>query len=103
MDVTNAGTAYKTECTPKALEEFLNACKKIDYESTQIILGHPSDLLKMDMDKFSAYHYFISNHDLKQGELLLVKDSDLKEMLYAFVKNNPDRVFRGKQGLNENQ
>lgn len=103
MDVTNAGIPHKVDCTPQALEELLNVCKKIDYESTQIILGHPSDLLKMDMDKFSAYHYFISNHNLKQGELLLVKDSDLKEMLYEFVKNNPDRVFRGKQGLNEQQ
>ena len=101
MDATNSGTACKVDCTPEALEELLNVCKKIDYESTQIILGHPSDLLKMDMDKFSTYHYFISNHNLKQGELLLVKDSELKEMLYAFVKDNPDRVFRGKQGLNE--
>ena len=103
MNVTNEGTAHKVDCTPKALEELLNVCKKIDYESTQIILGNPSDLLKMDMDNFSAYHYFISNHDLEQGKLLLVKDSDLKEMLYEFVKNNPDRVFRGKQGLNETQ
>lgn len=103
LDVINEVIVHKADCTPKALDELLNACKKIDYESTQIILGNPSDLLKMDMDKFSSYHYFISNHYLKQGELLLVKDSDFKEMLYAFVKNNPDRVFRGKQGLNESQ
>lgn len=103
LDLTNVIIGDKEDYTPQALDELLNACKKIDYESTQIILGNPSDLLKIDMDKFSSYHYFISNYYLKQGELLLVKDSDLKEMLYAFVKNNPDRVFRGKQGLNESQ
>lgn len=81
------------------LETMLNSCKKIDYDSTQIILGHPSDLLKMDMNEIPERCYFISNHYLKQGELLLVKDNDLKKMLYSFAKDNPNRVFRGKQGL----
>lgn len=81
------------------LEEILNSCKKIDYGSTQIILGHPSDLFKMDMNEIPECCYFIGNHYLKQGELLLVKDNDLKKMLYVFAKDNPDRVFRGKQGL----
>ena len=106
MDVTKAGTAHKVDCEPEVLEkveELLKVCKRIDYDSTQIIFGHPSDLFKMDMSEFSAYCYFISNHNLKQGELLFVKDSELKEMLYEFVKNNPDRVFRGKQWLNESQ
>lgn len=103
MDVTKSTLEYKEGNTLNALDKLLSACRKIDFDSTTIIFGHPSDLLKMDMSKFSAYWYFISNHNLKQGELLLVKDNELKEELYKFVKDNPDRVFRGKQGLNETQ
>lgn len=99
MDVTKSRLEYKEGNTLNALDELLSICKKFDFDSTTIILGHPSDLLKMDMSKFSAYWYFISNHNLKQGELLLVKDNELKEGLYKFAKENPDRVFRGKQGL----
>ena len=96
MNVTMPGTTKQEEFTPEALEELLNVCKKIDYESTQIVLGHPSDLFKLDMSKFSSYCYFISHHEVEPGTFLLVKDSDLKELLYEFVKNNPDRVFRGR-------
>ena len=101
MDVTRAGMPYKVDCSPKALDELVKIVEKIDYDSTQIILGHPSDLLEMDMSKFSSYWYFISHHNLKQRELLIVKDGSLKETLYKFVKNNPDRVFRGEKDFKE--
>ena len=76
----------------------LKCCaKNIDYDRTQIFLGNPTDLLKMDMNKFASYFYFIPISHLRQGELLLVQDRSLKEELYKFIKESPDKVFRGRK------
>ena len=89
----------KIDCSEQVFDNLLNAVKKIDYDTTQIFLGNPTDLLKMDMDKFSVYCCFISVSHIKRGKLLLVKDGKVKEELCKFAKNNPDRVFRGRGGI----
>lgn len=102
MDITKIKNINQEEIATKNIwEEFSNIINKIEFDSTQILFGHPSDLFKLDMNKFSSFCYFISNHYIEQGTFLLVKDIDFKKALYDFIKANPDRVFRGKSDLNE--
>ena len=79
------------------LNNLIRAVEKFDLHTTEIFLSHPLDLLEMDMEQFPINCYFISILSVKRGELLCIKDNELKEELYNFVKNNPDRVFRGKR------
>lgn len=97
LNVTNAGIANSQDFTPDVIEGLLKEVKKINYNGKHIILGNQSVLQKLDMNELPDYCYFISIYDMKPDELLLVTDSDLKEMLYPFIENNPDKVLRGKQ------
>lgn len=97
LNVTNAGIANSQDFTLDVIEGLLKEVKKINYIGKHIILGNHSVLQKLDMDELPDYCYFISIYDMKPDELLLVTDSELKEMLYPFIENNPDKVLRGKQ------
>ena len=101
VDVTRAGAPCKTDFSLDAMEELLKAVKKFDLDTVNVFLGNPLDLLKMDMGKLPSNCYFISHPDCKKGELLMIKDNSLKEMLYTFAKNNPDRCFRGEKKENK--
>ena len=79
------------------LNKLVEEVETLAFDCINIFLGHPLDLLKLNMTEFSCFWYFISNSDMKQGELLLVKDEEIKTELYKFAKNNPDRVFRGEK------
>lgn len=85
----------------KKLDELLDTVKQIDLCTTNILFGHPEDLFKMDMKQIPSNCCFISNLDVKRGELLLIKDEELKKSLYEFAYNNPDRVFRGENDFKE--
>ena len=99
--MTQTSTSIKDikmpERTEKIFDELIKAVKKFDLHTTQIFMGHPSDLFKIDMKQIPLDCYFISSLGAKPGELLMVKDGELKEELYRFVKNHPDRVFRGEK------
>lgn len=83
------------------LDELLKAVKQLALHTTKIFLGHPDDLLKMDMKQITCDCYFISNFNVKQGELLMIKEGKLKEALYDFIRINPDRVFKGEKDFKE--
>ena len=83
------------------LDELLKAVKKFDLHTTKIFLAHPLDLIAMNMEQFPKDYIFISEINAKRGEILLVKDEELKEELYNFANNNPDRVFRGENDFKE--
>lgn len=85
----------------KKLDELLGAVKQFDLHTTNIILAHPLDLLEMDMKQFTTDYIFISEIKAKRGEMFLVKNEKLKESLYEFAYNNPDRVFRGEKDFKE--
>lgn len=85
----------------EVFDNFIKAVEQFDLHTTNILLGHPLDLLEMDMKQFPSNCYFISEHLAKRGELLMIKDGELKELLYNFVKDNPDRVFRGENDCKE--
>lgn len=101
MITTNAGKVDKVECSKEILDELVKSVEQFDLHTINIFLGHPDDLLKMDVKQFPSNCYFISVHSVKRGELLMVKDGELKEGLYKFVKNNPYRVFRGENEFKE--
>lgn len=88
-------------CVGEKLDELLKAVKQFDLHTTKIFLGHPDDLLKMDMKQIACDCCFISNFNVKQGELLMIKEGKLKEELYDFIRINPDRVFRGEKDFKE--
>lgn len=64
------------------------------YEATEIFIGNPWDLFEMDMSEIPSNCYFISDIDMERGVLHKTK-GELKRVLYDFIENNPDRVFRG--------
>ena len=68
---------------------------------TKIFLAHPLDLIAMDMKQYPMDCIFISEIKAKRGEILLVKDEEMKEDLYNFAYNNPDRVFKGEKEFKE--
>ena len=85
----------------KKLDELLKAVKQLDLHTTKIFLAYPLDLIAMDMKQFPRDYIFISEIKAKRGEILLVKDEELKKELYEFAYNNPDRVFRGEKDFKE--
>ena len=86
--------SLKEKTLEKSLNELLETIEETCYE---IFIGHPLDLLDLDMNKFYSFCYFLSNHNTKRGELLLIKDKKFKRDLIKFIKEHPDRVFRGKK------
>lgn len=81
------------------INKFLEAIKKFSetiYQSTEILLANPFDLIEMDMSEIPCNCYFISDAHIEKGTMFKVEDSDLKRSLYEFIEEFPDRVFRGK-------
>lgn len=95
MIITSAGMQYKEELSQKVLDELIKAVDKISLCNILVFLGHPSDLIKMNMSELPSDCYFISDCNVTQGELLMIKDEAIKEILYRFAKKYPDKVFRG--------
>ena len=67
------------------------------YQISNICLMHPEDLLQINMDEFPDTCFFISDHHMEKGKAFIVKDSELKRMLYEFCTEHPERVFRGRK------
>lgn len=76
----------------KAIEQFSETI----YESTEILLGNPIDLIELDMSKIPCNCYLISDNHIEKGTLFKVEDGTLKRSLYEFIEECPDRVFRGR-------
>lgn len=82
------------------INKFLEAIEKFReaiYQSTEILLANPFDLIEMDMSEIPCNCYFISDSHIEKGTMFKVEDSDLKRSLYEFIEEFPDRVFRGKK------
>ena len=83
-----------------SLDKLLEAVEQIEeriYEATEIFLGNPFDLIKMDMSKIPRNCYFISHYGIDEGKLHKVVDGKLKRELYEFIEKHPDRAFRGRK------
>lgn len=77
----------------EAIEQFAETI----YQSTEILLANPLDLMEIDMSEIPCNCYFISDTHVERGTMFQVKDSPLKRDLYEFIEEFPDRVFRGKK------
>lgn len=96
----NEYTANKTSSLDISVEKLLEVTKQFSehiYKATQIFLGNPFDLIKMDMSKIPSNCFFISEHSVESGKILKVEDEELKRMLYEFIEEHPDRAFRGNR------
>lgn len=96
----NEYTANKASSLDISTEKLLEAIKQFSehiYKATQIFLGNPFDLIKMDMSEIPNNCFFISEHSVENGKILKIEDEELKRMLYEFIEEHPDRVFRGKR------
>ena len=67
------------------------------YQSTEILLANPLDLMELDLAEIPCNCYFISDQHVENGTMYKVEDGDLKRNLYEFIEEFPDRVFRGKK------
>lgn len=64
-----------------------------------IVQGNALDLAKLDMNEFTSDVIFIAHPLIEQGKAYIMQDGELKESLYRFSLEHPDKVFRGtKEG-----
>ena len=80
----------------KLLEAVNQFCERI-YETTEIFIGNPFDLIEIDMSKIPTNYVFISNYHMQIGTMTHVKDGELKRDLYKFIEEHPDRIFKGEK------
>lgn len=80
----------------KLLEAVEQFCETI-YQSTEILLANPLDVIALDLSDIPCNCYFISDSHVERGTMLKIEDSPLKRDLYKFIEDFPDRVFRGKK------
>lgn len=81
----------------KKLLEAIKQSLEILYETTEIFMGNPFDLIEIDMSKIPRNCFFVSSHHINKGEMFKVNDGELKRSLYEFIEEFPDRVFRGEK------
>ena len=83
-----------------AVDKFLEATRQFSehiYEMTEIFMANPMDLIGIDMSEIPFNCCFISDCSIEKGTMYKVEDGELKRMLYGFIEEFPERVFRGKQ------
>ena len=85
------------DCNMEKLLESIKQFSETLYETTEIFMGNPFDLIEIDMSKIPCNCFFISSHHINKGEMFKVNDGELKRSLYEFIEEFPDRVFRGKK------
>lgn len=91
------GVKYSINDFDNAINEFAKITEQIESKFINIFLAHPLDLLEMDMKQISTDVMFLSDIDIERGTLMLIKDENIKNTLYQFAKQFPDRVFRGEE------
>ena len=95
--ITSASSSLDLNMSLDKLLEAVEQFSECIYKATNIFLGNPFDLIKMDMNEISPNCYFISDHNLDLGKMYKVEEGELKRDLYKFIEEHPDRVFRGKK------
>lgn len=83
----------------KFLQRVEKSCENL-YKSTEIFMGNHFDLIEIDMSKIPRNCFFISDHCIEKGIMFKVDEGELKRMLYDFIEQHPDRVFRGEKSSN---
>lgn len=87
----------------KVLNDFVNLVEDIDLKYTKIFFVHPLDLISMNMSEMPDNTIYISDNNVKRGNIYLVHDEELRKQLYAFAKQFPDRVSRGGENNEQNK
>ena len=87
----------------KVLNDFVKLVEDIDLKYTKIFFVHPLDLINMNMGDIADDTIYISNIDVKRGNIYLVQDEELRKQLYTFAKQFPDRVSRGGKNNEQNK
>ena len=83
-----------------SLDKLLEAVNQLNedmYKITKIFLGHPLDLIKLDMSEIPCNCYFVCHYGIDIGKLYKVEDGEMKRELYEFIQKHPDRAFRGRK------
>lgn len=96
----NEYTVNKASSLDVSAEKLLEAVKQFSehiYETTEIFMGNPFDLIEIDMSEIPSNCYFISDNCVEKNKMYHVTNDELKRMLYDFIEKYPDRVFKGKK------
>ena len=95
--ITSASSSLDLNMSLDKLLEAVEQFNEAIYKATDIFLGNPFDLIKMDMNKIPRHCYFVSHYDIDKGKFYKVEKEELKRDLYKFIEEHPDRVFRGRK------
>ena len=97
---TNEHFKWLKENAADDMQKFLEAIEQFGehiYEATEIFLTNPMELIEIDMSEIPPNCYFISDYHVDKGTIYKVEDGELKRMLYGFIEEFPERVFKGKK------
>lgn len=83
----------------EALKQSIKDFKELVYETTNIFIGNPSDIININMYDIPSNCIFIGLRYFNKGEMYKIENSQLKRSLYEFANEYPDKVFRGKKEL----
>lgn len=95
--ITSASSNLDLEISLDKLLEAVEQFSESIYKATDIFIGNPLDLIEIDMSQIPRNCYFISQHNIDKGTMLKVENEEFKRMLYGFIEEHPDRVFRGEK------
>lgn len=77
------------------MAEILDFLEMVESFCTEIFFVNQHDVINMDMNNFYDFCYFISHPYVEKGKLYRIKDKELKSEFLKFIKEHPDRVWRG--------
>jgi hypothetical protein len=80
---------------PTLLKRLNKEFKEFICDTTHIFLANNLDLIELDMSKIPKNVIFISDSNMKRGEVLEIIDKELKYEIYGWVINNNGIYFYG--------
>ena len=94
--IVGATTSLTEEVTINQLLEVIKQFNEFLYEETSIFVGNPLYLVELDMYEFPSNCYFVSSPYVPKDEIYEA-NGDWKRFWLEFIKEHPDKVFRGKK------
>lgn len=78
----------------KAIEKFVEC---VEAFTTYILVVHPEDIDKVDLDEFPENVYFVETYWTERGQVISIKDEELRKEFLRSIKSGEMKYRRGKK------
>ena len=83
----------------RELEEII---LRIELNKKCIVLMHPEDIAKLDLDNLDNSFYFVEARILEHRKAIMLTNEKLKRAAWDAIKNNKVKYHRGRKSEDEN-